>query len=149
MTDLSDFGGGVNRDDPNPEDDINQELSSWLRGNDRTVYWDRKKTYGNGTFEISTQRRPDLVIDAKSRTYAVEVKRAEDSGKVHDGVIQTYNYWRDLVDGNAEYTARGKGLDIDAVLLATEHAPKGRLFHDWQKKRSKTERTVGRSTESG
>lgn len=134
MTDLSDFGGGVNRDDPNPEDDINQELSSWLRGNDRTVYWDRKKTYGNGTFEISTQRRPDLVIDAKSQTYAVEVKRAEDSGKVHDGVIQTYNYWRDLVGGNAEYTARGKGLDIDAVLLATEHAPKGRLFHDWQKK---------------
>lgn len=74
------------------------------------------------------------MIDAKSQTYAVEVKRAEDSGKVHDGVIQTYNYWRDLVDGNAEYTARGKGLDIDAVLLATEHAPKGRLFHDWQKK---------------
>ena len=134
MSDLSDFGGGVNRDTPNPEDDIKRYLSSWLRGSDRTVYWERDRSYGNGTFSVSTRQRPDLVIEGKLRNYAVEVKRAEDSATVHDGVIQTFNYWKDLVDGTATYSVRGKEIDIDAVLLATDKAVEGRLFHNWNRK---------------
>jgi len=134
MTDLSDFGGGVKRDDPDPEDDVNKYLSEWLRGDDRTIFWDRNKTYGNGTFSVTTRRRPDLLIQAQNRNYAVEVKRAEDSAKVHDGAEQVFQYWRDLVDGDATYTARGNEIKIDAVLLATRYSVEGRLFHNWKKK---------------
>lgn len=134
MTDLNDFGGGVDQDDPNPEDEVNQYLSNWLRHEDRGVFWDRQRTYGNGTFSISTRRRPDLVVTGKNRNYAIEVKRTEDSGMVHDGAYQVFEYWRDIVDGNATYQVRGKSIDIDAVLLATDKSPEGHLFHNWQKK---------------
>jgi hypothetical protein len=134
MTDLTDYGGGVERDDPNPEDDINRYLSSWLRGDDRRVYWDRNKSYGNGTFSVSTRRRPDLVIQSKKRNYAVEVKDAEDSANVHDGTAQVFDYWRDLTDGEAQYSVNGQSIEIHAVLLATQHAPEGRLFHNWNNK---------------
>ena len=134
MSDLTDFGGGVNDDVPNPEDNVKQYLSEWLRGNGRTIYWEKEKTYGNGTFSVTTRRRPDLVIEGKTRNYAVEVKRAEYSGTVHDGAYQTYQYWKDIVDGDATYTVRGREIEIDAVLLATKHSPEGHLFHTWKNK---------------
>jgi hypothetical protein len=62
------------------------------------------------------------------------VKRSEDSAKVHDGVVQTFNYWKDLNEGHATYSIGGKDIEIDAVLLATEKAVEGRLFHNWNKK---------------
>ena len=134
MTDLNDFGGGVDEDDANPEDDVNKMLSMWLRHADREVYWDRKRTYGNGTFSVSTRRRPDLVVVSKQRNYAIEVKRSEDSANVHDGAQQVYQYWQDIVDGTATYQVRGKEIKIDAVLLATDNSPEGHLFHNWKKK---------------
>ena len=134
MTDLSDFGAGVEEDVPNPEDDVKKYLSEWLRGNERRIYWEKEKTYGNGTFSVSTRRRPDLVIESKTRNYAVEVKVAEDSGNVHDGAHQTYQYWKDIVDGRATYSVRGNEIEIDAVLLATRYSPEGHLFHTWENK---------------
>lgn len=134
MSDLSDFGGGVDEDDANPEDNIKKVLSRWLRGNDRTIYWERDRSYGNGTFSVSTRRRPDLLIESKTRNYAVEVKRSEDSANVHDGAFQTFQYWKDLVDGKATYTVRRNEIEIDAVLLATDRSPEGHLFHNWRKK---------------
>lgn len=134
MVDLSDYGGGVDEDEPNPEDEVNTNLSQWLRGDGRRIYWDREKTYGNGTFSISTRRRPDLVIESKTQNYAVEVKDAEDSASVHDGAYQTFQYWKDIVEGNAEYQIRGKAIEIDAVLVATQFSPEGHLFHNWHKK---------------
>lgn len=134
MTDLSDFGGGVSADEANEEDEVKQYLSEWLRGDGRTIYWEREKTYGNGTFSVSTRRRPDLVIESKTRNYAVEVKVAEDSSTVHDGAYQTFKYWKDIVDGRSTYTVRGREIDIDAVLLATRYSPEGHLFHTWENK---------------
>lgn len=134
MSDLSDFGGGVDKDLANPEDDVNKMLSTWLRHDDRQVYWDRKRTYGHGTFSISTRRRPDLVVSSKKRNYAIEVKRSEDSANVHDGAYQVFKYWRDIVDGDVRYEVRGKEIQIDAVLLATDKSPEGHLFHNWNKK---------------
>lgn len=133
-TDLSEFGGGVDHDEANPEDEINQRLSQWLRGNDRRVYWDRDRSYGNGVFSVSTQRKPDLVIESKARNYAVEVKCAEQSGDVHKGAYQTFQYWVDIVTGEAEYSVREQTIDIDAVLLATDNSPEGHLFHNWKNK---------------
>lgn len=135
MTDLSDFGGGIDEDDPNPEDEIQKRLSRWLRGDDRTIYWDRDRSYGNGTFSVTgTHRRPDLVIKGQSNNYAVEVKPSEDSGDVHDGAYQVFEYWKDIVESQATYTVRGEEVDLDAVLLATDKSPEGHLFHDWKKK---------------
>lgn len=152
MTDLSDFGAGVDEDEPNPEDDVKQYLSEWLRGDDRTIYWEREKTYGNGTFSVSVRRRPDLVIESKTRNYAVEVKRAEDSANIHDGAHQVFQYWQDIVDGRATYTVRGNELDIDAVLLATNYSPEGHLFSTWGKKdvmRSERSEGAKRAVEYG
>ena len=134
MTDLSDFNAGVDHDDQNPEDKINRMLSNWLRHEDRGVYWDRKKTYGNGTFSVSTRRRPDLVVTGQQRNYAIEVKRGEQSSNVHDGAEQVFQYWRDLVDGDATYSVGGKTVEINAVLLATDYSPEGHLFHNWKRK---------------
>lgn len=134
MTDLSDFGAGVDADTPNPEDEVKKHLTEWLRGNDRTIYWERDRTYGNGTFTVSTRARPDLLIEGKSRTYAVEVKIGDDSGNIHDGAYQTFRYWKDIVDGKATYSVRGNTVDIDAVLLASRYSPKGHLFHTWENK---------------
>jgi len=134
VTDLSDFGGGVDDDEINPEDEINTYLSQWLRGDDRRVYWDRRRSYGNGTFTISTRRRPDLVVTAKKRNYAIEVKRSTDSGNVHDGAMQAVTYWRDIVNDDAVYSVNGSEIGIDAVLLATDKSPGGHLFHTDRKK---------------
>jgi len=45
-----------------------------------------------------------------------------------------FQYWRDLVNGDATYTVDTKTIPIDAVLLATDHSPEGHLFHNWRKK---------------
>lgn len=128
MTNLSDFGGGVQEDDPNPEDNIKTQLSKWLRGDDRTIYWEQDKTYGNRTFSVSTRRCPDLVIESKTKNYAVEVKIGDHSSDVHDGGYQTYQYWKDIVEEDAVYSIREQAIEIDAVLIATQFSPEGHLF---------------------
>jgi hypothetical protein len=143
--DLSSFGGGIDHDDANPEDKDNRYLSEWLTRGDRRVYWDRKKTYGHGTFDITTRQRPDLVIVADGGNYAVEVKRAERSSNVYDGAEQVIKYWRDIEEGRAEYSLSGEKIDIEAVILATRHSPNGHLFHGRQ---NKDEKRSGRGRRS-
>jgi hypothetical protein len=128
MTDLGDFGGGVDHD-AGPEDGVRQDLSTWLRtGRDVQVYWDRDHDHGWSTFDISTNARPDLLIDSVSNTYAVEVKVGDDSGKIHDGFAQLVRYWQSYVDDDATYRVNGQRKNIDAFLLATGNAPHGRLY---------------------
>jgi len=132
---LRDFGGGYDPDTANPEDDCNKLLSQWLaRQESASVHWDRKKSYGHGTFSTNTSRTPDLVVTADGGNFAMEVKRARQSSKVYDGAIQAYQYWKDIEDGQAEYSVDGETVDIEAVLLATRHSPEGHLFHDKQNK---------------
>jgi len=127
MTDLNDFGAGVEHD-PGPEDGLRLELSNWLRSDDVDVYWDRDHDFGWGTFDINQRHRPDMIIDGPSRTYAVEVKVGKDSAKVHDGIMQLVKYWRSYVDGDDKYTANAHRLNIDAFLIASKHIPYGRLY---------------------
>lgn len=152
MTNLSDFDAGVPEDDPNPEDNVKTYLSEWLRGDNRTIYWERDKTYGNGTFEITTHRRLDLVIASTENNYAVEVKRGQNGSRIYDGAMQALTYWRDLVEGRATYTIRGEDIEIDAVLLATAFSPEGHLFDTATKKDvMRSERSEGgqRAAEAG
>lgn len=127
MTDLGDFGGGYDRD-PGPEDGVRLDLSTWIRNDDVQVYWDRDHDCGWSTFDIDTRTRPDLLIDSVSNTYAVEVKVGDDSGKTHDGFAQLVEYWQSYVEDGVTYRIDGQRKSIDAFLLATDHAPHGRLY---------------------
>lgn len=127
MSDLSDFGGGVDHN-PGPEDGVRLELSNWLRSDDVQVYWDRNHGHGWGTFDVDQPARPDLLIDSVSSTYAVEVKVGDDSGKIHDGFKQLVQYWRSYVDGGSEYRIGGRKVTIDAFLIASKNSPHGRVY---------------------
>jgi len=127
MVDLNDFGGGVDHD-PGEEDRVRLKLSKWLRDSGADVYWDKDHNYGWGTFDPGSRARPDLLIDGQMRTYAVEVKPGGDSSKIHDGLPQLVNYWQQVVKGETNYRVNGKEKEIDAFLIATQHAPLGRLY---------------------
>jgi hypothetical protein len=131
---LADHGGGVDHDDPNPEDEINKRLTDWLIREDETneidVYWDRRKSYNSGSFDITTRRRPDLLVDGKENCFAVEVKRGGDTAKLYKALRQVYQYWLDIETGEAEYTVNGNPKDVEAVLIATQYSVSGHLFED-------------------
>jgi len=141
--DLATFGGGVEIDQPNKEDRDNIELSRWLAGPDVDIYWDRSKSYGFGTFTTGIRSTPDLVIDGHNRTYAVEVKPPDKSGKIHDGIQQAKRYWRDIESGRASYRLNDDTqVEIEAVLIATRNSPSGHLFEN---KRGADPKRPGRS----
>lgn len=48
FSDLTDFGGGYQSDDANPEDEDNRLISEWLTRSGNDVYWDRKKVVRSG-----------------------------------------------------------------------------------------------------
>jgi len=127
MTDLSDFGGGVDHD-PGPEDETRLKLSKWLRDSGADVYWDRDHSYGWGCFDPGNKARPDLLACCDERNYAIEVKPGDDSSKLHDGLPQLVNYWEHVLNGDAVYKVNGKKTAIDAFLIATDHSPYGRLY---------------------
>jgi len=139
---LEEFGAGVEIDEPEKEDQDNIELSRWLAGPDVDIYWDRRKSYGFGTFTTDLRSTPDLVIDGQNWTYAVEVKPPDKSNKVHEGIHQAKRYWKEIVSGEATYHLDGEEAEVDAVLTATRNSPSGHLFNDV---RGKDPRRSGRS----
>lgn len=140
---LDDFGGGSPYDDPDdPEDRDNLYLSKWLSAPNVDVYWDRQKAYGFAPFTTGLSRTPDLVVDAKVNTFALEVKPPDESGRVVDALTQANQYWRDIESGEAEYRLDGEPTEIDAVLVATRASPDGHLFEN---KRGKDPRRPSRS----
>ena len=130
---LEQFGGGVPIDEPNKEDRDNVELSRWLASPDVDIYWDRSKSYGFGTFTTDLRRKPDLVVDAHNRTYAIEVKPPDKSGDIQDGIEQAKGYWKDIESGRATYELGNSVTEIDAVLVATRNSPSGHLFENHRK----------------
>lgn len=127
MTDLNDFGAGVDHD-PGPEDEVRIDLSNWIKRDDVTVYWDKDHSYGFNTFDPGQRARPDLLIDGPACTYAVEVKTGDEASAIHDGLPQLVNYWESVVNGETNYRVDGQSVDIDAFLLATGNSPDGRLY---------------------
>jgi hypothetical protein len=129
MSSLSDFGGGYEPDSPNPEDETNKKLSQWLAQQEKTqIYWDRKKSYGHGTFSVSTTTTPDLVVTSAANNYAVEVKREEQTGEIYKSLPQLVGYWKAVETSDAIYRVNGNRIEIDAVILATGGSPKGHIF---------------------
>jgi hypothetical protein len=127
--DLGNFGGGIEHDTENPEDEVNKKLTQWIASQKNTrVYWDREKSYAHGTFSISTQRRPDLFIETDGNNFVVEVKRGEQTGEVYEASGQAFLYWRDIVTGEAEYRVNNEHREVNGVLIATQHSPAGHLL---------------------
>lgn len=142
--DLRDFGGGVD-EDPGPEDEVRIKLSRWLSDHGAKVYWDRKPSYGYSTFSPGQIARPDLLVEGRFRTYAIEVKVGDDGATIHDALPQTVGYWEAVASGDTDYRVRGKQIDIDAFLLATKNTPFGRLFKaEGEKEVLRTETSEGR-----
>ena len=143
MADLGDFGGGMEYEDPeDPEDRDNLYLSKWLSSPGVDVYWDREKAYGFAPFTTGLSHTPDLVVDAKVNTFALEVKPPDESGRVVDAAPQAKGYWVDIESGEAQYRLDGEPTEIDAVLVATRASPDGHLFEN---KRGKDPRRPSRS----
>jgi len=143
MSDLADFGGGAAYEQPeDAEDRDNLYLSKWLSAPNVDVYWDREKAYGFAPFTSGISRIPDLVVDAETNTFALEVKPPDESGRVVDAAPQAKQYWVDIESGEAEYQLDGEPAEIDAVLVATRASPDGHLFEN---KRGKDPRRPSRS----
>jgi hypothetical protein len=143
MSDLGDFGGGIEYEDPeDPEDRDNLYLSKWLSSPEVDVYWDREKAYGFSPFSSGLARIPDLVVDAKVNTFALEVKPPDASGQVIDAGPQAKQYWVDIESGEAQYRLDGEPTEIDAILVATRASPDGHLFEN---KRGRDPRRPSRS----
>lgn len=144
---LNDFGAGYDPDVANPEDEVNQTLSQWLAKQSNTrVYWDRDRSYGHGTFSVTTHpHRPDLVVTTDGGNYAVEVKQASETGAIYDAAEQAISYWLEIVQGDAEYSVNGDAIAIDAVLVATDRSPEGHIFAN---NRKLDPRRSGRESES-
>jgi len=144
---LNDFGGGYDPDTANPEDEANQTLSQWLaRQSNTRVYWDRDRSYGHGTFSVTTHpHRPDLVVTSDGGNYAVEVKQGTETSAIYDAAEQAMGYWSEIVQGNAEYSVNNETIDIDAVVIATDRSPEGHIFAN---NRNLDPRRSGRGSES-
>lgn len=131
MTDLSDFGGGVDKSNLSDRDRKIEDLADWLRGDDTEVYSHSALPFANGTFDTSTRSQPDLLVLSQTNNYVLKYAQAdEDSQSVHDTALRVYNYWKDLVRGDEEYSVNKQTIDIDAVLIATSYSRRGHLFTD-------------------
>jgi len=134
MTDLSDFGGGVDRSELDSTDQFHADLSDWVRSDDVSVYSREQKSYTDGTFENDSAYRPDLLVEGTSYTYVLRTKRADDGSDIYRALYNIFELWEALTQGSDGYSVNGKPTTVDAVLLATDYSSSGKLFHDRQNK---------------
>jgi len=119
--------------DQTPEGKAKVSLSGWLERSGATVFWEQETAYDYSTFAVSKTGgyKPDMIVMSENgMTVALEVKDGWDSANVYDAPIQLFNYWRDYVEGNAEYSvdSRIAPIDIDAFAIATQYSIQGAVF---------------------
>jgi hypothetical protein len=125
---LSDCGGGA--EDPSPEDSVKINLSKWFESHGADVYWEKRPSYGYQVFQTDGGTdHPDLLIDGRYRTFAIEVKRGRSGADIHSGAAQTHRYWLDYVLNNRQYRLADVPVNLDAFVLATKYTPDGHLFY--------------------
>jgi len=78
MTDLSEFGGGIDRSELDEADQFHASLSDWIRSDAVSVYSREQKSYTNGTFENDRSFKPQFLIEGPSYTYVVRTQLADD-----------------------------------------------------------------------
>jgi hypothetical protein len=125
---LADFTEGDPADDAGPEDVVKHELTEWMADHGATaVYWEKANPWNYPTFRTSGTDRPDLLAETeRGMTVAIETKH--DNSGVYRAPPQLQRYWENYIDGGEEYRADGERIEPDVFVLATGHAPDGRLF---------------------
>ncbi|WP_049986789.1 hypothetical protein [Halobellus rufus] len=134
MTDLSDFGGGIDRSELGKTDQFHASLSDWIRSDTVSVYSRKQKSYTDGTFKNDRGFKPNLLIEGPSYTYVLKTQIADDGSDVYEEIYTVFKYWRALTQGKESYSVDGQPITVDAVLLATDFSRAGKLFHDRQNK---------------
>lgn len=120
-----------------PEEAVKIGLAEWIETDgDADVYWEKKPSYWQDrpelqrpTFHVTggSGKKPDMIIKTGEKTFAVEVKDAEDTSSVHTGAVENFVYWKEYSQKTG-YIVESKRADIDAFLLATQYSPEGSLF---------------------
>jgi len=143
MSDLSDFGGGledIRSELSTPEHRVQLDLSQWFTANGADVYWDEDPTTKSGEkflskTEYSTFNKdgiiPDLLVVGDTNTFAIEVKDANDTGNIHSAAHETYEYWHDYTVGEGGYWIDNTPTKIDAFLVASQYSVEGALYARW------------------
>jgi hypothetical protein len=148
MANLSDFV-----EDPEaPEVRAKQQLSDWASRHGARVFWEPDEPagrFGYETFDADSASRPDLLfLSQHSPTgFAAEVKVGDDSGGVHDGVMQTVRYWVQAQNGDLTFTVDGEVVDVTAFITATANSPDGHLFYRYGERESPRERHISERIE--
>jgi len=133
MAKLTKWGGGRQEEELPRRERMIRKLSYWLEStNDIEVYTPKKKGYAHGTFSSNSKHQPDLIASDKSKHYLIKYTGAENSRDVHDTAIRVKNYWQSIATGADTYSVNGAEVEIEAVLIATNYSPLGRLFSNKQ-----------------
>lgn len=131
---LSEFGSGDDSDDLSGIQKIEQNLCLWIIEQENTKVFTRKQEkYSNGYFKLDGKYRPNLFVNSNDNNYIINVVSAEESSDVHDAVIKTIDYWKDITLHERKVNYHQKSAGIDAVLLATEYSLYGHLYNNRNK----------------
>ena len=107
------------------EEQVKNEISTWLIENGVDVWWEKKNSYGYDIFSTTTgTKKPDLLIRWKDNVVLVEVKNAESYSNVYNSFFQLLGYYNRI----STITIGNQHLDVTGFIIATQYSPVGRLF---------------------
>ena len=107
------------------EEEVKDEISTWLIENGVDVWWEKKNSYGYDIFSTATgTKKPDLLIRWKDNVVLVEVKNAESYSNVYNSFFQLLGYYNRITT----ITIGNQHLDVTGFIIATQYSPVGRLF---------------------
>jgi len=112
MTDLSEFGGGIDRSELDEADQFHASLSDWIRSDAVSVYSREQKSYTNGTFENDRSFKPQFLIEGPSYTYVVRTQLADDGSDIYKAIYTVFNYWRALTKAKRAIRSMGNLLPL-------------------------------------
>jgi len=129
MTDLSDFGEGIDRNALSSRDKQKQKLCTWIQQYENKVYTRNKKPYSNGVFSIESSYRPELLVKSRQNNYLIKFVSSQDSSNILDGLFDTFKYWKEMAVEETKIKVRNRTISIDAVLIVSDRSIQGHLFH--------------------
>jgi len=129
MTDLSDFGEGIDRSELSKRDKQKRKLCTWIQQYENKTYTIDDKSYSNGVFSIESSYRPELLVKSQQNNYLIKFVSSEDSSNILDGIIDTVKYWEAIAAKDTKIKVRNRDVSIDAVLIVSGLSLQGHLFH--------------------
>jgi len=107
--DLTEFQDSTDDEKPSDKAKTTGKLRKWLERHGSDV-------------QKAPRSNAEILVDDEKKRYLVVVQTAASPSKVREAVARTHSVWEEVT--------RNDEKDIDAVLVATENSPEGRLFND-------------------